>query len=1266
MKHDGPASVKKPGFFVFVLPDNAFFCKVKRDKPDVGLSPATDLHTTMTRLFLIAALSLSAAARPAFGQCNLTAVLDSVQPVRCAGTSTGSAFVLVTGATLPLQFFADGAVAPLPGGNLTGIFSGGNHFVIAEDAVGCRDTVQFFIPSPDSLKVNVSPKNNLCNGGNAGAAKAATTGGTGSVSFIWQTCAGAAVSGAADSVNGLFEGCYRVIASDAAGCTASATFNITDPPPYQFSFLQDSVNCRGGSDGSATVIVAGGTPPYTYQWSNAQTSPTATNLSAGFHSVIVSDSFKCVAAMLTEVLEPTQLRIDGLLATSVQCAGQSNGMAEVFVVPGSGTPTYRYDWGNGQLSSKATNLSGGTYTVTVSDWNNCTATATAVVNEPPPLVVNAINVRPEICAGDCKGEATIQVSGGTSPYGFTWDTPSIPPGTSMPKNLCPGQYGVTVRDFRGCTRQEKLNILAAKPLDFRFDRIAPTCAGDSNGSILSDITGGTAPYRYRWDTGDTTANLNNIPCGKYVLTLTDAAGCVRVSTIEVLCPPPVQILTVVAKAVRCFGGSDGTLEVQAQGGTGTLKYLWSDPTAQTAPLAEGLGAGQYTVTVSDANGCSTTATMTVSQPEQLVATANGTSATCRGGNDGTATAAATGGTLGKNFSWEGGKSGPQVSGLAAGIYTVTATDATGCTATATVSIGQPADSIRISIQQVRKACFQQSNGAVLAAATGSNGGPFSFAWGNGESGPLLTGLPKTLLQLTVTDSKGCSDTLHFPSEEYDSVILNAIPVRPTCFGYSDGKGLVNFISGGVATGDTGRYELFDYTWSRPGAPNSLSLLNVPAGTYSVTATDSLGCSGTFALIIGPQEGMTIKMGKTDISCFGKNDGVAQVLSAVGKNPIISYLWANGLDDTNNPNLPPGTYTVTLTDTKGCKQTDSVSVVEPTPIRVAFESSALLCSNDQTATATATVSGGVPAYALQWNTGATEASIAQLGAGTYTLSVTDQNGCTTQGTVEIARPDSLGATAEWTDPRCFGETSGRIRLLANGGQQPYRYSINGSDFKGSSVFMGLMAGQYTLQVRDKRGCTSAVEVLLSQPPQVQVSLGLDTTILLNDSVLLSAEVNNAFGLVRYAWRSAWHDSIVCADTAECNAVWVKPFFQNTYFVTATDATGCQGKAQIRVSVEKPRGVYVPTGFSPNRDGTNELLSVYGKGAQIKRVISFQVFDRWGELLFADADFQVNDSDRGWDGQFRGQPCDPGTYIWQAEVEYWDGYREVAAGGTTLIR
>ncbi|HND89273.1 MAG TPA: gliding motility-associated C-terminal domain-containing protein, partial [Saprospiraceae bacterium] len=604
--------------------------------------------------------------------------------------------------------------------------------------------------------------------------------------------------------------------------------------------------------------------------------------------------------------------------------------------------------------------------------------------------------------------------------------------------------------------------------------------------------------------------------------------------------------------------------------------------------------------------------------------------------------------------------------LSAGQYTVTATDAIGCADTVSVWVGQPADSLRVQITQSRIACFQESNGMVEAVASGGNGGPFTYLWSTGALTPSLHNLPKTDLQLTVTDSKGCTRVASFQAKEYEPVLLNVIASIPTCYGYADAKAILNKIKGGVAVDTTGRYDLFSYTWSHPGAPDSDTLLFVPAGTYTVTATDSLGCSGTKEFVIKDQQRILIQMEKKDVSCFGLNDGFAKVANAVGLYPIVGYAWSNGTNGSSNPSLPPGTHTVTLTDTHGCRQADSVQVLEPPPIAIAFTASELTCSGDETAIIQADISGGVPAYTLSWNTGASSSTLTRLGAGTYVLKATDQNGCIFQDSVAIASPDTLMAQVEVTDARCYGQTNGRLRIYMSGGQSPYRYSLDGSDFKGSSVFVGLPAGAYTLHVRDNKGCTLSVSATVQQPPPLQVSLGPDLTIVLRDSLLLTAQVTDAGGMVEYAWRSAWQDTMRCVRPDSCAAVWVRPLYLNTYTVRVTDENGCFGEAHIRVEVEKPRGVFVPTGFSPNADGANDRLSVYGKSAQVKRILRFQVYDRWGELLFEDADFAVNDPDRGWDGQYRGQACDPGTYVWYAEAEYWDGYREVVSGGTVLLR
>jgi len=1112
-----------------------------------------------------------------------------------------------------------------------------------------------------TLALDIASRNVTCNGKNNGFAKALPTGASGTVSFVWKTCAGATV-GTLDSITNLFSDCYIVVGTDANGCTAADTVQITQPPKYEFKSVQDSVNCKGGSDGTATILATGNTPPYTYQWDNGQTTPTAIGLNATFHTVIVTDANQCQEGTLVQVFEPAKFLIDSIRPQQVPCFGEKSGSARVFA--SGGTAPYRYDWGNGQTAAQAVMLAAGTYTVTVSDWHDCSATISTTITEPPLLTVAVANVAAERCANDCKGEATIQVGGGSTPYDYQWDNPAIPDGTTMPKNLCPGQYTVTVKDFRGCSQSATVVILSAAPLQFQFDKISPTCTGLQNGSIMTQVSGGTLPYQYAWSNGSNTRDLLNIPCGTYTLTLTDGAGCVRDNIVEVLCPTPVQVQSIVAQAVRCFGGSDGNIHAKPGGGAGPYTYQWNDLAMQVDSIAKNLSIGAYTITITDSKGCTATASAMVTQPAQLVVSIATTPATCFGGSDGTATATATGGTLNKIFVWNDGISGAQRTDLAIGTYAVTTTDQIGCTATATAEVTQPAGSILVTITQVRPACYHQSNGTVSATASGGNGGPFNYVWGNGQTGPSLTGLGNEILTLTVRDSKGCSVSQTLESKQLDTIIVNVGYVAPSCFGYADGNAAVNKIYGGAGMEDSVQY--YNFRWSLPNVPNSIYLNNVPGGFYSVTATDSLGCNGSYTFEIKQPVKIEIQPAHTDVSCFGLTDGLAEVLSVTSDHPILKYEWSNGTFGQKNPGLAEGTYIVTLTDTMGCEESDTVRIEEPSPVNIDLDVVQLLCTSDSNARVTSSVQGGTPGYSYLWSTGATGPTLGGLGPGIYNLQVTDKNGCSLTDSVYVIRPDSLSLQVETIDPLCFGNATGRIKLFVQGGQQPYRYSLNEGDFKGSSVFIGLHAGAYTLHVRDARGCVTTINTSLSQPPRVQVSVGLDTTILLGDSILLQAEASNVFGAAMYAWRGALSDSIVCIDTSDCSSILVSPLFSNTYIVTATDEHGCKGEATIKVLVEKPRSIYVPTGFSPNGDGNNDFLPVYAKSGQIKRIVRFQVFDRWGELLFEDADFPLNDATRGWDGQFRGQPCRAGVYVWQAEVEYLDGYRDALSGGVTLVR
>ncbi|MCC6283562.1 MAG: proprotein convertase P-domain-containing protein [Saprospiraceae bacterium] len=1204
--------------------------------------------------------NIASAANP-FVMCTLTGSIASLAAARCAGTNTGSAIINANNANGSVDFFANGTGTAFPTGDLVNMFGAGGHFVVLRDAAGCRDTVDFSITEPATIVLTPSKSDVLCNGGSSGSAFVNAVGGTGNVSFVWQLCAGGTpMPGSA--VNNLFAGCYAVVATDDNGCTATATVQVAEPDAYAFQLSQDSVSCRGLSDGAAHIQVSGGTFPYQYDWDNSANTPDATGFSAGLHFVTVTDAANCISTTSIEVFEPSQLVIDSVASRSVSCFGGNNGTASVF--PLGGTSPYNYLWIDNQDTPKALNLSANTYAVTVSDANGCSTAASVTVASPDELQITFINVAGEKCAEDCKGTATVQVDGGTAPYAYQWADANLPD-SALVENLCPGQYILTVEDDRGCTLTDKVDINAAIPIDIHFDLADPSCAGFQDGTIETTVSGGSQPYQYVWSSGTTsTADLLNLTCGQYVLTLTDAAGCIRTDTTSLECPLSIEVSSISTKDVNCFGGADGVITVQAQGGNGTLHYQWNDPNAQTNAIANNLAIGNYTVTVTDDNGCNITASAVVAQPNILLASASKTDVTCFNGSDGSATANPVGGVGPYSFEWDVSQTEQVAVDLPAGMYLVTVTDNHGCTVTTSATLQQPATAVQVSTTQTQTACYDQSNGVALASASGGNGAPFTFNWSNNQNTPAANNLPVGNYTVTASDSKGCTSVQNINIQQFDSISANVIFVEPTCNGYLDGRAAVNLVHGGAGGSIIANYI---YQWSKPNAPNSVSIDGLQGDkTYTLTVTDQQGCSGVFAFTVNQPPAIVVTTAHEDVSCFGFSDGSARVENVQGDNPVSSYSWSNNFTGVQINNVPIGAYTVTVVDSQGCTGSSSLTVTQPERLSVEFVTKPLLCSADANAEIAALVDGGTPQYNLQWSNGNAVSSITNLGPGVYTLQITDLNGCILTDSASIIRPDDLVVDVRTTDPRCFEAQNGHIDLSVTGGKLPYRYNIDGGEFGGSPNFIGLGAGVYSIQVRDANNCITTLTDSLDQPLQLSVSLGMDSSLILGDSLMLLPDVSNAVGTLIYKWQSALLDTWDCLDTIDCESILVKPDHTNTYFLQITDANGCNAESRVKISVEKPRGVYVPTAFSPNGDQSNDLLMVHGKSAQVRNIRVFQVYDRWGELVYQDQNFSVNDATRGWDGHFHGGVCDPGVFVWHLEAEYVDGFREVLSGSVTLVK
>ncbi len=1200
-------------------------------------------------------------ASSVFPDCIMFGDVFSTTDVLCAGDQTGSATLSVSNSTFPVQFFLDTISTPFPNGDLLNILGGGNHSVIILDALGCRDTVFFTINEPAPIVINTLGTNVLCNGDDSGQVSATAMGGTGGIAFSWRDCLGGPTLGGAVQ-NNLFAGCYAVTATDGNGCTSTQSVVLTEPPPYVFDLTQDSVSCNGSSDGSASISVSGGTPGYTYLWDNGQMTTTASNLDAGFHFVTVTDLNLCASTTLVEVLEPDVLGISNILAQNLNCFDGNNGSATVVAIGGTQPYTYLWDDPTGQITQQATSLTQGSYTVLVTDWNGCTAQSGVSLSAPPALQLTFANISNEICAGDCLGQVTAVGAGGVGGYQFDWQDSSLPD-VALAINLCPGTYALTLTDANGCTVQNQANIAAAAPIVTQLQGTAPSCSGFQDGMINAIIAGGSTPYQFLWSNGGTSAALQNLPCGPIALMLTDGVGCVQNYAATLDCPETILVLGITVQDARCFGSSDGAITVEAQGGALPLNYLWNDAAAQNTQTAQNLPMGPYTVTITDANGCNISTTATVSQPSQLTVTTSHTDASCLNFSDGSATANPVGGTSPYSFSWGATGTNQTISNLTASTYFVTVTDANLCTATASATIAQPSTVVMVTATQTRFACAGESDGEASVSASGGNGATFMFQWSTGQVGGGASGLATGLYTVTATDPKGCTGTQMVAIQALDSIEVFTAYTPPTCADDADGLVVVVLIKGGLGMGDTTQYQ---YQWSLAGAPNSTVVNGFSGGKYFLTVTDLQGCTGSTEINIVAPAPVLVQLTSENLSCFGAFDGEVAVNSVQNAVGAVTYQWNNGETTAMIDNLPAGFYAVTVTDENTCTAVALAQLQQPEMLELTFQIQALVCAGDSNGAVSALVTGGTPGYDFQWSNGANTSNIANLGPGNYILQVIDSNGCLVQGSALVTQPDPIQLSTVLIEPTCFGGLNGRITLNVLGGQPPFRYSQNGGPLGGSNVFIALGAGTYNLLVQDANGCTASTLVSLGQPLPVEVLIGMDTTIGLGDSVLLSPVVNNAFGTTSFEWQTVLSDTFTCVGLPECEEIWASPEFSNTYRLKVTDANGCMGIAAVKIWVEKPRGVYVPTGFTPNADFSNDLLVVHGKEKMVRKVVNFKIFDRWGELVYQDQDFTVNDSTRGWDGTFRGQECDPSVFVWVLEVEYQDGYIELLKGNVTLIR
>ncbi len=602
-------------------------------------------------------------------------------------------------------------------------------------------------------------------------------------------------------------------------------------------------------------------------------------------------------------------------SNNVSCFGQSAGI--VSATPFGGNTPYSYVWQNSMGQSVGTtatviDLPADTYTVFLTDGNGCVVQDNTVVSQPQSALSNTAMPKHVSCYVGNDGTISNMTVGGTGTYTYNWSTGATSQNIS---NLAAGIYTLTITDGNNCTVTETINITQpSAPLSITETINHIDCAGNNSGNIILSVSGGTAGYTYAWSNGATTSSINTITANTYTVTVSDANSCTITDTYIVTEPSQQLSLLLQTKTdVSCNGNSDGELDVQISGGTIPYAINWSN--GASGQYIQNLAAAQYTITVTDDNGCSVSANWTITEPTPLDMSFSAVSAViCNNEINGTATASASGGTGPYGYAWSSGETSPSASNLAAGINTVTITDDHNCTLIETINIGEPT-AITITIDQVNQTtCPNSSDGLITVSASGGTGS-IMLNWSTGSTNQTIANLSAGVYAVTATDLNGCEQIISVTIA--DPVIsIGTTTSPPSCQGNADGSASV-MISGGQSP--------YTYLWSTGDTQSTIT--NKIAGTYSVSIEDDNGCQFTEILTIPPAT-LSVISSASNLTCQSNSNGTLWALASGGVAPY-TYEWkdSNGTVVAQN-GLPAGTYTLIASDANGCMVTTSATINTP--------------------------------------------------------------------------------------------------------------------------------------------------------------------------------------------------------------------------------------------------------------------------------------------------------------------------------------------------
>ena len=1082
----------------------------------------------------------------------------------CNGTCDGGIVLTATGGNGTYTY------AWSPGGSTSASLSNicaGTYTVLVSSG-GCTVTESFPLAAPPALVVSSTAQPSHCSLCD-GSILVHTSGGSGPYTFNW----GAPVNTTtADSTQtGLCAGIYPVQVLDANGCSRSILVSVGDSGAEVLTMTDGQESCPGSCDGQVAVAFNCSVPSCTIAWTDVNNDPVGSGgnavsgLCPGTYYVQVTNGDGCIA-IDSAVVAPAGPFAGSIASTPLTCSATCDGTATLTLTnPGAAVITWTPNPGAGQGTTQATQLCARTYSVFVDLPGSCDTTFTVDITAPAPLQVAAV-ITPPSCNGDCTGSIEVDATGGNGVFSYSWSPPpGDGQGTATASLLCADTYTVLITDPAGCDTTVTYTVTEPTALTLDLSATDSHCAV-CDGSATAVTAGGTGAVGIVWTDATNTvvgngAGIPGLCAGTYTATATDASGC-SVQAQVVVQDADGEVLSVVDDQIDCATACDGEVSVVFTCSTPTCTASWFalDGTllASDTEVLTGLCAGSYIVHVVNGNGCLSVDTATV-QPVQFIdVVATIIPATCHGGCDGSASVSVTGGAGDYHYAWSPGvhPDTNAVAGLCAGSYDVLITDATGCDTTVTIVVPHPAP-IALDIDIAHVTCAAACDGTILVQPSGSNGG-FTIEWttvppGGPASNPA-TGLCAGEWTAVITDVLGCDTTVSLTIVEPMPLTVSAVTTPSTC----------GVCSGTAAAIPTGGIPGHTYSWSLGAAVVSTDSLvtGLCAGLYTLEVTDANGCSAQVPVAISDADGEVLTTTDDLVSCPGDCDGAVSVAFTCG-TPDCTIAWYDGggvaLGATGNvaTGLCAGLYTVEVTNGAGCISFDTAFVQEPAPITANPTSTAPHCAGDCNGSIVLAASGGTGAdYSYDWSPGDPNGdgtnTVTDLCAGTWSVTITDEAGCSITEDIELIDPAPVSAIAVVDPVSCGGECDGAITITASGGAGDYSYNWSPGDPNGdgTNTIVDLCAGTWSVTITDLLGCEVDYSVTLTDPDPLVLDLVTTDNPCSGDCIGTAAvTVSGGGGSHQATWLNAAGDTL--ADGVDN----ISSLCAGDYSVTITDINGC---------------------------------------------------------------------------------------------------------------